>query len=137
MRRAGSIVLIAGALALAGCGSRATHTAAEHPDATPTTLTADNAHAYLADHPEALVLDVREAAEWNDDVGHIAGARQIPLGDLERRMSEIEDWKGKPIIVVCRTGARSQGAADQLRAAGFKLVLNLEGGLSAWRARGY
>src|SRR5689334_22802578 len=136
MRLAGSIVLIAGALALAGCGKQA-HRPAEHPDATPATLTPVNAHAYLADHPEALVLDVREPAEWNDDVGHIEGARQIPLGELEGRMSEIEAWKDKPIVVVCRTGVRSQEAADKLRAAGFKLALNLEGGMAAWRSRGY
>ena len=136
MRLAGSIVLIAGALALAGCGKKA-HTPAEHPEATPATLSAETAHEYLEDHPEALVLDVREAAEWNDDVGHIQGAKQIPLRELAGRLSEIADWKDKPILVVCRTGARSQEAADQLRAAGFKLALNLEGGLAAWRSKGY
>ena len=141
MRLACSILLISIALCLAGCsggGSRsAARVPAEHPEATPAAMTAAQARAYLGDHPEALVLDVREPGEWNDDLGHIEGAQLIPLGQLDGRVAEIEAWKDKPIIAVCRTGVRSQRAAETLRAAGFKLVLNLDGGMSAWRAAGY
>ncbi len=100
-------------------------------------MSAADAHAYLADHPEALVLDVREPAEWNDDLGHIEGAKQIPLETLEARLAEIDAWKDKPVIVVCRSGERSERAVETLRAAGFKLAVNLEGGMSAWKGAGY
>ena len=136
MRLTRSIVLISIALGLAGCGARS-HTAAEHPGATPAVMSAADAHAYLADHPEALVLDVREPAEWNDDLGHIEGAKQIPLETLEARLAEIDAWKDKPVIVVCRSGERSERAVETLRAAGFKLAVNLEGGMSAWKGAGY
>lgn len=139
MRLTSTIFLISIPLLLAGCGgSRSSaRSPAEHPTATPAVLSAGEAKAYLGDHPDALVLDVREPDEWNDDLGHIAGAKQIPLGQLESRLGEIEAWKAKPIITVCRTGVRSQAAAETLRAAGFKLVINLDGGMSAWRSAGY
>ena len=87
MRTLRSIVLILIALGIAGCGrSQSTGTPADHPEATPKTFAAAEAHAYLGEHPEALVLDLREPAEWDDDLGHIVGARQIPLGSLAGRL---------------------------------------------------
>jgi len=96
-------------------------------------LQAGEARGFLSAHPEALVLDVREAAEWDDDLGHIDGALQIPLGELAGRLGEIEAWKDKPVVVVCRVGARSSDACRTLTAAGFQQVNNLEGGMVAWR----
>lgn len=96
-------------------------------------LQAGEARGYLSAHPEALILDVREAAEWDDDLGHIDGARRIPLGELSGRMSEVESWKDKPVVVVCRVGSRSGDACRILTAAGFQQVMNLEGGMVAWR----
>ena len=141
MRTARSIVFILIALFIGGCGAgksgSAAKSPAEHPEATPAILPAAQAHAYLGDHPEALILDVREPAEWDDDVGHIEGARQIPLGLLVARLGEIEDWKDKPVIVVSRGGERSQAAAETLHAGEFKLVIILDGGMKAWRAARY
>ncbi len=91
------------------------------------------ARGFLAAHPEALVLDVRNPDEWDDDLGHIEGARQIPLPELPSRLAEIEGWKNKPIVVVCRVGGRSQQAAELLLASGYRQVMNLEGGMAAWR----
>jgi sulfur dioxygenase len=88
---------------------------------------------YLASHSDALVLDVRNTDEWNDELGHIEGARQIPLPELQDRLGEIESWKGKPVVVVCRSGSRSARAAELLAASGFQQVMNLEGGMTAWR----
>jgi len=96
-------------------------------------LQAGEARGFLSAHPEALVLDVREPAEWDDDLGHIDGARQIPLGELGGRLGEIEAWKDKPVVVVCRVGERSRDACRTLTAAGFQQVNNLEGGMVAWR----
>jgi rhodanese-related sulfurtransferase len=140
MKRACTIALITLASFAAGCGGGKQDSAkalAEHPEATPAEMAAPLAKAYLGDHPEALVLDVREVSEWNDDLGHIAAAKQIPLGELPARLGEIEAWKDKPIIVVCRSGVRSKSAVETLHGAGFKLAVNLAGGMSAWRAAGY
>src|SRR3989338_2854791 len=71
----------------------------------------------LMNREDALVLDVREAAEWSS--GHITGARHITLGQLEKRMSELEKFKDKPIIVICASGTRSSSACGQLKKSGF------------------
>lgn len=84
----------------------------------------------LMNREDALVLDVRETGEWGS--GHVHGARHITLGQLENRMSEIEKFKDKPIIVVCASGNRSSSACGQLKKAGFDKVYSLDGGISAW-----
>jgi len=99
-------------------------------------LAAVEARGFLASHPGALVLDVRNPDEWDDDLGHIEGARQIPLPELESRLAEIEGWKEKPIVCVCRSGRRSQSAAELLRSSGYRQAMNLEGGMVAWRESG-
>ena len=99
-------------------------------------LRAAEARDYIAAHPEALVLDVREESEWNGELGHIDGARHIALGELQSRMGEIEAWKDRPVVVVCAVGARSRDAGMMLAAAGFQQVMNLEGGMVAWNQGG-
>lgn len=99
-------------------------------------LEAAEVKGFLGGHPGALVLDVRNPDEWNDDLGHIDGARQIPLPELNRRLAEIEAWRDKPVVAVCRVGGRSRRAADALAAAGFRQVFNLEGGMAAYRRAG-
>ena len=96
-------------------------------------MAAAAARAFLASHPEALVLDVRNPDEWDDPYGHIEGARQIPLPELSARVIEIEGWKDKPIVLVCRSGRRSQTAGELLASLGYRQVFNLEGGMIAWR----
>ena len=102
--------------------------------ANPDRLSALAAMRFLEAHPEALVLDVRDPQEWDDDLGHLEGSRLIPVAELPARMHEIDAWKTKPIVVVCRAGGRSHTAAEMLRDAGFDQAMNLEGGLLAWRA---
>ena len=85
----------------------------------------------LMNREDALVLDVRETGEWG--AGHITGARHITLGKLDERLSDLEKFKEKPIIVVCATGNRSSSACGQLKKHGFGKVYSLGGGISAWR----
>jgi glyoxylase-like metal-dependent hydrolase (beta-lactamase superfamily II)/rhodanese-related sulfurtransferase len=80
------------------------------------------------------IVDVREAAEFNGALGHIAGARLIPLGELAQRVAEIS--RDKPVVTVCRSGARSAQAVTLLTRAGFTAVANLAGGMLRWRAYG-
>jgi rhodanese-related sulfurtransferase len=88
----------------------------------------------LFNHEDALMLDVREPSEWSD--GHIAKARHIPLGKLKDRLSELEKFKNKPIIAVCRSGNRSGSACGLLKKSGFENVHNLAGGMQAWEQAG-
>ena len=88
----------------------------------------------LINREDALVLDVREPAEWSK--GHIPNARHIPLGQIEQRLAELDKFKAKPIIVSCATGSRSSSVCGALRKAGFEKVFNLAGGLPAWEQAG-
>lgn len=75
----------------------------------------------------AVFLDVRERSEW--DCGHIEGAVHIPLTELPVRAGEIQS--GRDVVVVCRSGHRSELAARWLRARGVD-AHNLDGGMVAW-----
>lgn len=78
------------------------------------------------------VLDVRNQSEWNE--GHIPGAIHIMLGTLPRRLAEIP--ADKPLLVQCRSGARSAMACSILQANGRKQVINLTGGIMQWVKEG-
>ncbi|MCX8085328.1 MAG: rhodanese-like domain-containing protein [Rhodocyclaceae bacterium] len=93
-----------------------------------------NEATLLINRQDALVVDVRETAEWSG--GHIPNARHIALGHLAKHLSEIEKYKDKPIIVVCASGNRSRSACRVLAKAGFQKVYNLSGGMHAWTEAG-
>lgn len=83
---------------------------------------------------EVLILDVREKDEYSGSLGHIEGAKLLPLGELTKRAGELPT--DKPIVAVCRSGARSAQAINILTQAGFKNTANLAGGMLRWRAEG-
>ncbi len=87
----------------------------------------------LDNKDDMLLLDVREAQELTAELGHIAGITHIPLGQLMQRVSEIDAWKQKPVISICRMGGRAETAALLLKAQGFTNVQILEGGMTAYR----
>jgi rhodanese-related sulfurtransferase len=93
-----------------------------------------NEATLLINRQDALVLDVRETAEWSS--GHIPNARHIALGHLGKHLSEIEKYKDKPVIVVCASGNRSSSGCGVLKKAGFQQVFNLAGGVGAWSDAG-
>jgi rhodanese-related sulfurtransferase len=93
-----------------------------------------NEATLLINRQDALVLDVRETAEWS--TGHIPNARHIALGHLGKHLSEIEKHKDKPVIVVCASGNRSGAGCRVLKQAGFQQVRNLAGGVNAWSDAG-
>jgi adenylyltransferase/sulfurtransferase len=76
------------------------------------------------------LLDVREEYEW--DIANLGsyGAELVPLGDLPDRMPTLDPEAD--IVLYCRSGSRSLGAARHLRAHGFGRVSNLKGGINAW-----
>ena len=77
------------------------------------------------------VLDVRSPAEFDGELGHVPGARLIPLDELRARVAEVKN--DKPIVVVCQTGKRSALATGILRQAGLPQVANLAGGMVRWQ----
>jgi sulfur dioxygenase len=79
-----------------------------------------------------VLLDVREAEEFNGELGHIAGSILIPLRELPERGSELVRFKDRDIVAICRVGVRSTTAAAILTGLGFERVYNLKGGMLDW-----
>lgn len=79
------------------------------------------------------LVDVREPVEHAEH--HIDGAKHIPLGQLEKRIGEID--RDAPVVVMCRGGKRGMEALKKLEGLGFKDVKNLEGGILAWEEAGH
>ena len=91
---------------------------------------------WLEEHlRDVQIVDVREPAEFNGPLGHVPGARLIPLGTLNENIASLK--KSEPMVVVCRSGARSAQATVLLGKAGFDKVANLSGGMLRWRAQRY
>jgi rhodanese-related sulfurtransferase len=81
----------------------------------------------------AFILDVRQPEEWNQV--HIPGATLIPLGELPNRLSEVP--ADQEVVVVCRSGNRSQQGRDILLKAGYEQATSMAGGMNQWQAAGY
>lgn len=77
-----------------------------------------------------VIIDVREPHEFS--AGHIENARHIPLGKIDDRAYELQDFKNAPVIVACQSGTRSPQACRKLAALGFSQVYELQGGMVAW-----
>ncbi|MBV8551818.1 MAG: molybdopterin-synthase adenylyltransferase MoeB [Acidobacteriaceae bacterium] len=75
-----------------------------------------------------VLIDVREPYEYQ--IARIPGAKLIPLGELPKRLSELD--RDADTVMHCRSGARSQKAVDLLKQNGFKHVRNMTGGILAW-----
>ena len=89
--------------------------------------------AYELYQDGVFFLDVRTPEEW--DEFHAPNTTLIPLDQLEIRLGELPS--GEPIVVVCRSGNRSQVGRDILRANGFEETTSMAGGLREWMASGY
>jgi sulfur dioxygenase len=89
---------------------------------------------WLEEHlREVQIVDVREPDEFRGPLGHVAGAVLIPLRELAEKAKSLS--RDKPIVAVCRSGARSAQATLMLAKAGFEKVANLSGGMLRWRAQ--
>ncbi|MDZ7750915.1 MAG: VTT domain-containing protein [Gammaproteobacteria bacterium] len=86
---------------------------------------------------EGTVLDVRTAADFDGEQGHIEGALNLPLEELPSRLDELGDYKGAPLFLVCRTDRRSAKAATILAGNGFTDVHVVRGGMTAWHRQGW
>jgi glyoxylase-like metal-dependent hydrolase (beta-lactamase superfamily II)/rhodanese-related sulfurtransferase len=91
----------------------------------------------IASSEPPVVIDVREPEEFVGDLGHISGALLVPLDLLQLRLPKLAGYVGRPVVCVCRAGARSASAAAMLAKAGFGRVSNLEGGMLGWNEGGF
>jgi rhodanese-related sulfurtransferase len=89
--------------------------------------------AYSMYQDGAFLLDVRTVEEWNEF--HAPNTTFIPLDELASRVDELP--RDRQIVVICRSGNRSQQGRDVLLEAGFTQVTSMTGGLNAWRSSGY
>ena len=83
------------------------------------------------------VLDVRGTDEYNGELGHIAGAYNIPLQELEGRSQELAEFTERPVAIVCRTDRRSDKAAALLARLGFADVRVVRGGMVEWNDKAF
>jgi rhodanese-related sulfurtransferase len=88
----------------------------------------------LINHDNALVLDVREANEF--ETAHIINALHISLGSLANNLAKLDKYRQQPIIVGCASGNRSSHACRILKKNDFEKVYNLKGGMLAWQSAG-
>lgn len=96
----------------------------------PGALTADGA-VHLMNREKAVVVDICEPDEFAR--GHVVGAKNIPLGQLEGKLVAAVKNKTVPLILVCQSGARSSRAVAIAKKLGFDKAQSLSGGMGAWR----
>ena len=96
-------------------------------------VTVERARELIQEKPSLVILDVRTDGEYRD--GHIEGAVNIPVNELEGRLGELE--KEDETLVYCRTGNRSGTAVGILKENGYEKIFHMNKGITAWTAAGY
>ena len=94
-----------------------------------TRITATELQAMITAKMPLYLLDVRSSQEFRQD-GHIAGAHLIPLSELSGKLAQLP--QDRTVVCICRSGARSGAALNQLAQAGFTNIRNLSGGMMGW-----
>lgn len=99
------------------------------------TMTIGELKSKLQNDSNLVVLDVRTPEELEGSLGKIDGVVNIPIQELEKRINELNQFKGKEIAVICRSGVRSQKGTMILNKNGFK-AKNVVGGMLEYRRNG-
>jgi len=95
-------------------------------------MTAIELRDFLATGVKTIKIDVREGAEL--EFGVMDGAIHIPVQSVPGRLNDLESYKEETIVLLCRSGRRSDQVGGFLEEMGFKDVINLDGGMNAWAA---
>ena len=96
------------------------------PSVSPTQLSA------MVNREDAVVLDLRDASDYR--AGHIIDSVNMPFPKLSERIAELERFRERPVIVVCKMGHHSGAVAKTLREKGFLRVFRLGGGMLEWQS---
>ena len=90
---------------------------------------------------DMVIIDVRTEEEFRGDLGHIKGALNLPLNQIEKRLDDLEEdlkpFRELPVYVVCRTDRRALSGASMISREGFKNVFILEGGMAGWNRENF
>jgi rhodanese-related sulfurtransferase len=84
----------------------------------------------LVNQENAVVVDVRPAKDYR--TGHIVDALNLPYDQVAKQIGQMDQYQGRPVVVVCKMGQHSSGVAKQLKAKGFDSVYRLQGGIMEW-----
>ncbi len=102
------------------------------------TLDPANLYQTLKNTKDYVIIDVRSSGEFEDtsqftrlNLGHLKGAKNIDVGELGQRLSEVKEYKNKPVFVVCSHSQRSRRASTMLADSGFTNVININGGMTS------
>ena len=82
-------------------------------------------------HDDAQIVDLRSEDEFQ--AGHVVGAINVPLSQLESSVGKLQKYKSKPVIAICSSGQAASGGARKLSQAGFEDVYSVIGGVTAWQ----
>jgi rhodanese-related sulfurtransferase len=93
-------------------------------------VTAEEANKLIKENKDLVILDVRTKDEYKS--GHIPGAVSIPVDQLPSRISELEKYIDKPVLVYCASGGRSPRAVSTLLHSKFTNIYHLSRGISTW-----
>ena len=88
----------------------------------------------LGNNDDALMLDIRSAADYK--TGRILNAKNIPFAELSKRTSDLQQYRDKPIVLICKTGQTAASAANVLRKEGYAKVYRMTGGMLEWSNQG-
>ena len=91
-----------------------------------------NSLVNLVNREGAVIVDIRDKKDFG--AGHIAGASNMPFSTLDSRMGELQEFKAKPIVLVCKMGQHAGAAGRKLKGAGYENVRRLSGGMAEWNA---
>lgn len=128
MKKIGALLLVALLTLSVGCGSNAS-LENEPEEKGYTTITAEDAKAEMEMEEPFLILDVRTQEEY--DEGHIPEAVLVSVTDIEDRIESVVPEKSMKLLVYCRSGNRSQAAAEKLVELGYTNVYDF-GGIQNW-----
>jgi len=103
----------------------------------PTMIEVPQLKQRLDNKEDLLLLDVRPSDAYNGEQGHIAGATHIPLSELAQRIQELDAWRGKPVVTICRTYRMSSQAAQLLTKKGFSNIQVAKMGMTGWLKNAY
>ena len=94
-------------------------------------VSAEEAYKLINENKDFIILDVRTKEEF--DGGHIPGAKLVPVQVLPVKLSELDEYKDKPVLVYCASGGRSPRAVDTLANSDFTNLYHMNRGMSSWR----